>query len=114
MWNFETVFAVLAVVLMSVVSILSGYVAYASIKNTVNMFSFYLVFSLIYFVFLFAVKHLCGNHSLDLLLCTSATCTMSVTNCQAQKYLDILETVFLFGVFLCQMHFISVFVFVID
>lgn len=41
-------------------------------------------------------------------------CTVSVANCQAQKYLDILETVFLFGVFLCRMHFISVFVFIIE
>jgi hypothetical protein len=42
------------------------------LKNTVNLFIFYLVLSLIYFVFLFAVKHLCGNHSLDPLLCTSS------------------------------------------
>ena len=46
---FVTVFAIFAVVLMSVVCILSGCVAYASKKNMVNLFIFHLVFSLIYF-----------------------------------------------------------------
>ena len=42
------------------------------------------------------------------------SCTMSVAHCHAQKCLDTLETVFLFGVFLCHMHYICVFVFIID
>ena len=62
------VFAIFAVVFSLYFIWLCGVCIY---KNAVNLFISCLVFSLIYFVFLFAVKHLCGNHSLDLLLCTT-------------------------------------------
>ena len=110
MWNFGTGFAIIAVVMMSVVCILSGYVAYASIKNMVNLI-FYLVFSLIYFVFLFAVKHLCGNHSLDPLLCTTSA-FVRLANCQAQISGHIGNCLSLWCVLMS--HFISVFVFIIE
>jgi len=68
MWNFGTVFAICVLICNLYFIWLCGVYIY---KNAVNLFISYLVFPLIYFVFLFAVKHLCGNHSLDLLLCTT-------------------------------------------
>ena len=76
-------------------STLSGYVAYASIKNMVKLFIFYLLFSLIYLSFCLQLNIFVG-----LILWTFCyvqhlrSCTMSVANCQAQKYLDLIGNSF--------------------